>query len=460
MEMGNDFRSGWIMRPGEQDPVISSTSATQYTDAVGGTVVAKNGTCFAQLQKRLADCLGSIRTSETTSSSGTQCLPGSETTTYHGSGNDKLQPCSVSPQKEVRINPNREASTVEGAQRSAELERVVRVSENPGGEIRIHPNQEDVSSMTDDRCQDAVMMCMEVHKELQADCPTEGELVTSFNVEPLTLGSECLVTVHTELAVLSDSSVKVDTSSPLETVGPRMNPNQGRVSMSLPDAETTLIRIPPRHTDEGLDGFRLLLTLDDSTDDRIDLTLGDVGMEQPVQPAYDDPLYSGLQDEAMGEDVLKKSSDAVGDRFLYLSDDDKDTAHEDKKLRGGEVLLDIHGTLSTTQYDTVAMEETQPVDVVDVDALCPETDRLKLPVADMEDFRHRDGDEFMSSPNIDADISNLSSFPVSLEHVVAASTCTGAPIVLGLPSVGSGDVEAKPGKHCLPLLASRSSARS
>ncbi|GBG71779.1 hypothetical protein CBR_g9188 [Chara braunii] len=242
---------------------------------------------------------------------------------------------------------------------------------------------------------------MEVHKELQADCPTEG-------------------------------------------------------------LETTVIRIHPRHTDEGLDGCRLLTTLDkdDSTDDRIDPTLGDVGMEQPTQPAYDDPLYSGLHDEAMGKDVLKKSSDAVGDRFLYLSDDHKDTAHEDKKLRGGEVLLDIHGTLSITQCDTVATEENQPVDVVDVDALCPETDILKLPVADVEDFRHWDGDEFMPSPVVDADISNLLSVPVSLEQVVAASTRTGVPIMSGLPSVGSGDVEAKSGKHCLPQLASRSSAHS
>ncbi|GBG91723.1 hypothetical protein CBR_g53537 [Chara braunii] len=298
------------------------------------------------------------------------------------------------------------------------------------------------------------MLCMEVHKELQADCPTEGELATSFNIEPRTLGAECLVTVRAELAVLSDSPVKVDKSAPLETAEARMNPNQGPVSMSLPDAalETTVIRIHLRHRDEGLqlagvDGCRLLTTLDkdDSADDRIDLTLSDVGMEQPVQPAYDDPLYSGLHDEAMGEDVLKKSSDAVGDKFLYLSDDDEDTAHEDKNLRGGQVLLDIHGTLSTTQYDTVAIEKTRPVVVVDVDALCPETDKLKLPVADVEDFRHRDGDELMSSSVIDADISNLSSFPVGLEHVVASSTRTGAPIVLGLPSVGSGDVEAKPG---------------
>ncbi|GBG62745.1 hypothetical protein CBR_g31762 [Chara braunii] len=305
---------------------------------------------------------------------------------------------------------------------------------------------------------------MEVHKELQADCPTEGELATNFKVEPRTLGAECLVTVLAELAVLSGSPVKADTSSPLETAVARMNPNQGLVSMSLPDAglETIVIRIHLRHTDEGLDGCRLLTTLDkdDSVDDRIDPTLSDVGMEQPVQPAYDDPLYSGLHDEAMGEDVMKKSSDAVEDRFLYFSDDDKDTAHEDKKLRGGEVLLDIHGTLRTTQCDTVATEKTQPVHVVDVDVLCPEKDRLKLPVADLEDFCHRDGDEFMPSPVIDADISNLSSFLVSLEHVVAASTRTGAPIVLGLPLVGSGDVEAKPGKHCLPLLAFRSSARS
>ncbi|GBG76374.1 hypothetical protein CBR_g22121 [Chara braunii] len=57
METGNDFRPGWITWPGKQDPVISSTSTTQFTDVVGGAVVAKNGTCFAQLQKQLADCL-------------------------------------------------------------------------------------------------------------------------------------------------------------------------------------------------------------------------------------------------------------------------------------------------------------------------------------------------------------------------------------------------------------------
>ncbi|GBG84930.1 hypothetical protein CBR_g39393 [Chara braunii] len=235
--------------------------------------------------------------------------------TVDGQGSDVDRDKDGGVLVEVRINPNRETSTVERTQRSTELERVVWVSENPGGEIRIHLNQEDVSAMTDDRCQDGVMLCMEVHKELQADCPTEA-------------------------------------------------------------LEMTVIRIYPRHMDEGLqlagvEGCRLLTTLDkdDSVDNRIDPTLSDVGMEQQVQPAYDDPVYSGLHDEAMGEDVLKKSSDAAGDRFLYLSDDDKDTAHEDKKLRGGEVLLDSHGTLSTTEYDTVAMEKTRPVDVVDVDAL-------------------------------------------------------------------------------------------
>ncbi|GBG60059.1 hypothetical protein CBR_g390 [Chara braunii] len=392
METGNDLRPGCITRPGEQNPVINSTSETQFVDVVGGAGVAKHGTCFAQLQIRLADRLGSIRTSETTSLSGTQCLPGSKTTM------------------------------------STELERVVRVSENPGDEIRIHPNQEVVSAMTDGRCQDAVMLCVEAHKELQADCRTEGELATSSNVEPNTLGAE--------LAVVSDSPVIAVMSASLETAGARMNPNQGLVNISLPDAslETIVIRIHPRHTDEGLqlvgvEGCRLLTTLDkdNSADDWIDPTLSDDGMELPVQPGYDDPLYSALHNEAMGEDVLKKASDAVGDRFFYLSDDDKDTAYGDKKLRGGKVLLDIHGTLSTTEYDTVAMEKTQPVDVVDVHDLCPGTN--------------------IPSTVIDADISSLSSFPVGLTHVVAASTRGGVPIVLGLPSVGSGEVVARPGKH-------------
>ncbi|GBG73828.1 hypothetical protein CBR_g17166 [Chara braunii] len=426
METGNDLRPGCITRPGEQDLVISSTSETHFVDAVGGAGVAKHGSCFAQLQKRSADCLGSIRTSETTSLSGTRCLPGSETTTYHGSGSDKLEPCSVSPQKEFWINPNREGRGIEGAQLSTELERVVWVFENPGDEIRIHPNQEAVSVMTDDRCQDAVMLCVEAHKELQADCRTEGELATSSNVEPNTLGAE--------LAVVSDSPVKAVMSASLETAGARMNPNQGPVNISLPDAslETTVIRIHPRHTDEGLqlagvEGCQLLTTLDkdNSADDRIDPTLNDVGIELPVQPGYDDPLYSALHNEAMGEDVLKKASDAVGDRFIYLSDDDKNTTYGDKKLRWEEVLLDIHGTLSPTQYDIVTMEKTQPVDVVDIDDLCPETN--------------------IPSTVIDADISSLSSFPVGLEHVVAASTRAGVPIVLGLPSVGSGEVVARPG---------------
>ncbi|GBG86785.1 hypothetical protein CBR_g42069 [Chara braunii] len=270
------------------------------------------------------------------------------------------------------------------------------------------------------------MLCVEAHKDLQADCRTEGELATSSNVEPNTLGAE--------LAVVSDSPVKAVMSASLETAGARMNPNQGPVNISLPDAslETTVIRIYLRHTDEGLqlagvEGCRLLTTLDkdNSADDQFDPILTDVGMELPVQPGYDDPLYSALHNEAMGDDVLKKVSDAVGGRFLYLSDDDKDTAYGYKKLRGGEVLLDIHGTLSPTQYDTVAMEKTQPVDVVDVDDLCPE---MNIP-----------------STVIDADISSLSSFPVGLEHVVAASTRAGVPIVLGLSSVGSGEVVARPG---------------
>ncbi|GBG87039.1 hypothetical protein CBR_g44496 [Chara braunii] len=409
METGNGLRPGCITRPGEEDHVISSTSETQFIDAVGGAGVTKHGTCFAQLQKRLADCLGSIQTSETTSLSGTQCLPGSETTTYHGSGSDKLEPCSVSPQKEFQINPNREGRAIEGARLSTELERVVRVSENPGDGIRIHPNQEAVSAMTNHWCQDAVMLCVEAHKELQADCQTEGELATSSNVEPNRFGAE--------LAVVSDSPVKAVMSASLGTAGAQMNPNQGPVNISLPDASlgTTVIRIHPRHTDEGLqlagvEGCRLLTTLDKDNfaDDRIDPTLKDVGMELPVQPGYDDPLYSALHNEATGEDDLKKASDAVGDRFLYLSDDDKDTAYGDKKLRGGEVLLDIHGTLSPTQYDTVAMEKTQPADIVDVDDLCPE---MNIP-----------------STVIDADISSLSSFPVGLEHVVASSTRAGVPI--------------------------------
>ncbi|GBG85151.1 hypothetical protein CBR_g39717 [Chara braunii] len=365
LETGNDLRPACITRLGDQDPVISSTSETQFVDAVGGA-------------------------------------------------------------SEFRINPNREGRAIKGAQLSTELEQVVRVSENRGDEIQIHPNQEVMSAMTDDRCQDAVMLCVEAHKELQAECRTEGELATSSNVEPNTLGAE--------LAVVSDSPVKVVMSASLETAGARRNPNEDPVNISLPDASlaTTVIRIHPRHTDKGLqlagvEDYRLLTNLDkdNSTDDRIDPTLNDVGMELPVQPGYDDPLYSALHNEAMGEDVLKKASDAIGDRFLYLSDDDKDTAYGDKKLRGGEVLLDIHGTLSPTQYDIVAMEKTQPVDVVDVDDLCPKTN--------------------IPSTVIDADISSLSSFPVGLEHVVAASTRAGVPIVLGLPSVGSGEVVARPG---------------
>ncbi|GBG92243.1 hypothetical protein CBR_g54787 [Chara braunii] len=225
--------------------------------------------------------------------------------------------------KEVWINPNREGRAIEGAQLSTELVRVVRVSENPGDKIRIHPNQEAVSAMTDDWCQDEVMLCVKAHKVLQADCPTEGELATSSNVEPNTL--------RAGLAVVSDSPVKAVMPASLETAWARMNPNQGPMNMSLPDEslETTVIRIHLRHTDEGLqlagiEGCRLLTTLDkdNSADDWIDPTLSDVRMELPAQPGYDDPLYSALHNEAVVEEVLKKASDTVGDRFLYLSDDD------------------------------------------------------------------------------------------------------------------------------------------
>ncbi|GBG66341.1 hypothetical protein CBR_g58830 [Chara braunii] len=487
METGNDFRSRLAQRPDEQDSVISSTSATHFIDTVGGTVVAKDGTCPTQLQTQVADCLGSIRTTETTSLSGTQCLAGSETTAYLGSDCDKLEPFSVSTHQEVRINLNLEVHAVKKAQRSTEHELTFRVSEHLSNEIRIDPNQEDMSTMTADWCKDAVMLCMEVHKELQADCPSsvvgvrdnamkslEGELAPSSNVQSRTLGEGCPVTVRASLTVLSDSAVKADMSAPSDSVEARMNPNLGDVSMSLDYAAlgTAVVRMHPKQTNAGLElagveGCGQVTTFDKadgssplhSAEDRIDLKPGDVSMphvtfvnemravdlDQRLGTGYEDPLYSVLHDEAMGEDLLKKASNVVEDKLFYLSDDDKDTSHEDKKVRGGKVLFDIHGTLSPTQYDTGAMEKTQPDNVVDLVALSPERSGIKLSVVDMEDLRHRE--EFMPSPIIDADISNLSSFPGGLEHVIAASTRRGSTIVLGLPSVDSDDVEAKPGKH-------------
>ncbi|GBG91343.1 hypothetical protein CBR_g52229 [Chara braunii] len=475
METGNDFRPWWILRPGEQDSIID----------------AKDGTCPAQVQTQFADCLGSIRTTETTSLFRTLCVGGSKTTTYLVSDYDKLEqlPFSVSPHQEVRINPNLVARTVKTAHRSTELEWMVWVYEQPASEIRIDLNQENVSAMTADRCKDAdsEMLCMEAAKELQADCSSfkvgvrdnameslEGELAPSSNVESLTLGEEFPVMKCTSLTVLNDSAVKADTSAPSDSIGARMNPSLGDVSMSVDDAalETAVIRMHPKETDAGLelDGVECcghVTTFDKadgsfplhSAEDRIHLKPSDVsmphdtsgnemrpaGLDQRVRPGYEDPLYSGLHDEAIGEDIMKKASDAVKDGLLYLSDDDKDTMHQDKKLRGEEVLLDIHGTFSSTQYDTGAVEKTQPVNVVDLDALSPEKSGIKLSIVNMEDLHH--WKEFMPSPIIDADISNLSSFPGGLEHVIAASMRRGSPIVLGLPSVDSGDVEAKPGKH-------------
>ncbi|GBG67575.1 hypothetical protein CBR_g704 [Chara braunii] len=231
-----------------------------------------------------------------------------------------------------------------------------------------------------------------------------------------------------------------------------MNTNLADVSMPLDDdaLETTVVRMHPKQTDAGLEltgveGCGQVTTFDKadgssplySAEGQIDPKPGDVSMphdtsgnemravdlDQRLGPGYEDLLYSGLHGEAMGEDLLKKASDTVEDKLFYLSDDDEDTVHEDKKLRGEELLFDIHGTLSPTQYDTVAMEKTQPVNVVDLDALSSEKSGLKLFVADVEDLRHRE--EFMSSPIIDADTSNLSSFPDGLEHVIAVSTRRG-----------------------------------
>ncbi|GBG76461.1 hypothetical protein CBR_g22209 [Chara braunii] len=472
METGKDFRPGWIPRPGEQDPVISSTSATEFIDAVGRADDAKDDTCPAQVQTPLAGCLGSIRTTRTTSLSGTQYPAGSKMTTYLG------------PHWGVRIDPNLEDSTVKRARWSTEVERMVRVSESIASQIRIHPNQEDDSAMTVDRYEDVVMLCTEARQELQADCPTlvvgvrddamdslHGELPPTSNVQSCTLGDECLVTVSTKLAVLSDSPMEADTSAPPEIVGARMNPNQSYNDAGL---EMAVIQMHPTHADAGLE----LAVVEDrghvtsvdktdgssgmhSADDRIDPKPGDISMprdtsgnemgavelDQRVQPGCDDPLYSDLRDEVMGEDILKKASDAAKDSLFYFSDDDKDTARDDKQFKGEEVMLDIDATLDPTDYDIVAMEKTQSIHVVDVDALSPERDIIKL-----DDPRHQDRKEVTPSMVIDADISNLSSFPGCLEHVVAASTRRGLPIVLGLPSAESDDVEAKPGKHSLFLL--------
>ncbi|GBG60600.1 hypothetical protein CBR_g8621 [Chara braunii] len=456
METGNDFRPGWIPWPGEQDFVISSASATHIIALVVGTVVATDGTCPAQVQTQIVDCLGSFRTTETTSLSGTKCLVGSETTTYLGSNCDNQEPFSVPPHQEVRINPNMDANTVRTAHRSTKLEWTGRVSEHPAGEIRIHPNQEHVTTTTTDRCKDAEMLCVEVPKELQEDrsCfevgvqdnameSLEGQLAPTSILESRTLGEECPVTVCASLAV---SAVKADTSVPLDSVGTRMNPNLGDVSMSIDDGalETVVIRMHPKQTDDGLElhgvkGCGHVTTFDKANGYS---PLHSAGARIDPKPS-DDPLYSGLHDVAIGENILKKASDAVKDGLLYLSEDDKDTAHEDNKFEGEEVLLDIDGTLSPTQYDTG--KKSQHVNVVDLDSLSPEKSGIKLSVAGIEDLHHRE--EVMPSPIIDTNISNLSRFPGGLEHVVAASTRRRSPIVLGLPSVDSGDVEAKPGKH-------------
>ncbi|GBG92166.1 hypothetical protein CBR_g54518 [Chara braunii] len=441
MDTGNDFRPGWMPRAGEQDSVISSTSATHFIDKVGVSVVVKDGTSPAQLQTQLADCLGSIRTTVTTSMSGTH--------------------------QEVRINPNLEAHIVKRAQRSTEPEWTVRVSEHPAGEIRILPNQEDVSTVPVDRCKDAVMLCMEIHRELQADCPSfvvgvrdnamgslAGELAPNSSVHSRTRGDECSVTVRASLTVLSDSAVKADTSAPSDSVGARMKSDPGRCVEGC--GHVTAF--------DKVDGSSPLHPADDRTDpepDNVSMprdTSGNemraVDLDQRLEPGYEDPLYSGLYDVAMGEDIVKTASDVVEDKLFYSSDDDKNTAHEDNKLRGEEVLFRIRGTLSTAQYDAGAMEKTQPVNVVDIGALSPEKSGMNLSVADVEDLRHRE--EFMPSLIVDADISNLSSFSSGLEHIITTSTRRGSAIVLGLPSVDSADVEAKPGKHWISQLASRS----
>ncbi|GBG82607.1 hypothetical protein CBR_g34976 [Chara braunii] len=268
METGNDFTPGWIPRPGEQDSVVSFTIATHIIAQVVGTVVATDDTYPAQVNTQFADFLGSIRTTETTSLSGTQCLVASETTTYLGSDCDNQEPFSVPPHQEVRINPNLEVNTVKTTHRSTKLEWTGRVSEHPAGEIRIHPNQEDVSTTTADRCKNAEMLCMEVPKGLQEDRSSfevgiqdnameslEDKLAPSSNLKSRTLREECLVTVCASLAVITDFAVKADTSAPLDSVGTRINSNLGDVSMSIGDGvlETAVIRMHPKQTVAGLE---------------------------------------------------------------------------------------------------------------------------------------------------------------------------------------------------------------
>ncbi|GBG64100.1 hypothetical protein CBR_g40548 [Chara braunii] len=169
---------------------------------------------------------------------------------------------------------------------------------------------------------------------------------------------------------------KLDMSSPLHSAGTQINPNPSDVSMFL----------------------------DTCGDD-----MQAVGLDEGVVPGSKDPLYAGFHDDAIGDDILKKPSKAVKNGLLYGSEDDKDTAHGDKKLREGDVLSDIHGTLTPTQHDTGAMEKTKLVNIVDLDSFSPEKSGIKSFMAGVENLRH--WEEVLPPQIIDANMKHLSRFP-------------------------------------------------
>ncbi|GBG81139.1 hypothetical protein CBR_g31815 [Chara braunii] len=144
IETGNDFTPGKFPRPGEQDSVISSTCATHIS-----------ATCPAKVRTQFESCLGLIRSTKTTSLSGTQRPVDSETTTYLGSDCDNQEPFSVPPDEQTRINPNLEALSFKTGK-----------SVDP---IRSNPEQEDVSTTTADWCKETEMLCTENPNELQGD---------------------------------------------------------------------------------------------------------------------------------------------------------------------------------------------------------------------------------------------------------------------------------------------------
>ncbi|GBG81116.1 hypothetical protein CBR_g31792 [Chara braunii] len=413
---------------------------------------------------------------ETTSLSGTQCPVDSDTTTYHGFECDNQEPFSAAPEDGARINPNLEDLSF----------RKVQFAEDEHSNLE----QEDVSTTTDVakelhggpssfavRCQNKASKSLDSELAPGSPLSRPAEPTMEALARMSTDGGALESDVHRMHPKQTDAEVglvgvercegiEAETPKATQSAWARMNPIAGVVSKSIDDGAlvSDIIRIDPKHTDAGVETVAAEECREVGEDrsspkgsewTTVNPDLVDAGMSTDeivvirMHPTktIGGATHVGVEDcRHVTTSVTKDGSSAAlsVEARIYPNQSDLMRTVDSSGYQMSAIGME-HRVIPPGEDPLYSSSPAQSLHVVDLDSLSPIKSGRKLSVASGEVLGLR---ETVVTPSIvDADISDLSSFPASLEHVIAASTRTGSPVVLGLPAVGVVEVEPKPGKR-------------